>query len=270
MSSYQKAMTLFSAQEAVAIEAALVRWSTEDEIGREIVRNISPLERFLPKEDMRELLNTLRASCDDPIPLLARRYERECHLHVLMGGAIKGPKPTLIGRAVQRESFVLRLIEEHGSYFHGEKGVDDFVDRLRRGESMSAYEQSILMSAWSSWVTWDERSPAGDPFGFMESNKADEVKDCLGLDPERRSDGKPLLLLIYNRHPGVELYRPTIADAGLHRFFEPPPTGIDAHGWTKTRPPATHAAGVRPKPRPEALHKPLSLSCIARPLREIS
>jgi hypothetical protein len=176
----------------------------------------------------------------------------------------------LIGRAVQRDSFVLRLLQDHGGYFHGEKGADDFVNRLRRGDSMSAYEQSILMSAWSSWVTWDEKTPAGDPFGFLGSHKADEVRDCLGLDPERRSDGKPLLLLVYRRLPGVELYRPTIADAGLHRFFEPPPVGFDAHGWTKTRPPAAEPAGRLAKPRPEALHKPLPLSCIALPVRELS
>jgi hypothetical protein len=248
---------------------ALLRWSTEDDLGREIVKNINPLERFLPKEDMRELLDVLRQSCHDPIPILNKRYGRECHRHALLGGTVKSPKPPLIGRAVHRESFALWLYQEHGAYFHSERAVQDFITRLRQGDSMSAYESSILMSAWSAWVTWDSASAGADPFGFIESGKAEEVRACLGLDPERRWDGKPLLLLIYNRHPGVELYRPTVADAGLHRFFEPPPVGYDGHGWTKTWPPGMQTTKARLKPRPEALHRPVQMRCLAQRVREL-
>jgi hypothetical protein len=269
MGSYQKAIASFSAEEAVSIEAALVRWATEDDMGREIVKNINPLERFLPKDDMREILDIIRQSSNDPLPVLKKRYDRECHRHVLLGGPVKCPKPVLIGRAVQRDYFVLWLYREHGAYFHNERMAQDFVARLRRGDSLSDYESSILMSAWSAWVTWDEKSADADPFGFMESENAEEVKGSLGLDPERRWDGKPLLLLVYHRLQNVELYRPTVADAGLHRFFEPPPIGHDSHGWTKTWPPGMQSSKLRLKPRPEALHRPVPMRCIAQPLREL-
>jgi hypothetical protein len=269
MSSYQKAIALFCADDIARIESTLVHWATEDDLGREVVRNINPLERFLPKEDMRELLHVFLQSRNDPVEKLRNAYGQECSRHRLQGGTIKGPKPLLIGRAVQRDSFALWLYREYASYFHTELMVQDFIDRLIRGEPTSDFESAILMSSGSTWVTWDEHSLSSDPFGFQKSRSADEIKGSLGLDPERRWNGKALLLLVYHRQLSAELHRPTIADAGLHRFFEPPPIGSDDHGWTKTWPPGMAIAGIRLKPRPEALHKPLSIRNVAQPVREL-
>ena len=270
VNSYQKAIILFSEGDAALLESLLLRWATEDDLGREIVRNMNPLERFLPRDDMRELLLALLPSRDSSIAELRKIYAQECSRHSLRGGTVRAPKPPLIGRAVHRDSFANWLYREYASYFHTELMVGDFIDRLIRGDQPTEFELTILMSAWPTWVTWNEYSFGSDPFSFCESASAEEIKGNLGLDPERRWDGKALLLLFYHRQLSAELYRPTIADAALHRFFEPPPIGNDNHGWTKTWPPGMARTGLHLKPRPEALHRPLSIRGLVQPVRELS
>ncbi len=262
-------MVGFSDEQIADLTSTLTRWSVEDSLGREIVRNINPLERFLPTPDMRSLLIALMKSYDKPLVNVADGYARECHQHVRAGGLVHEDAVTIVGRAVHRESFVQWLWDAEGSYFHTEANVNDFIDRLAQGESPEGYERSILMSRFSAWVTWDLSAAQQQPFGFVHRSSAREVRAFLGLDSARIWSGKSLLLLTYRCRPQLALFRPTIADAGLHRFFEPPQAPFDQHGWTKTWPEGLCEPDILPRPRPEAVHAPAPFELLIGPIRQL-
>jgi len=127
---------------------------------------------------------------------------------------------------------------------------------------LSTNETSLFMTAYSAWVTWREDKSGLDPFGFKKNVNASKVRSCCGLDPQRRHDGKPLMLLVYHADGKVELYRPTIADAGLHELFQPPLPPEHRHGWTQTWPREVAIPNFRPIARPEAVHERQTLSLI--------
>jgi hypothetical protein len=150
-------------------------------------------------------------------------------------------------------------------HFRTKAHARDFLERLLSGDTPTKAEAAILMSEYSAWVTWDEDGKTADPFRFARTAaSADLVRASLGLDPQNRMKGKPLLLFVYSSHSGLDLFRPTIADAGLHRFFEPPPIGNDDYGLTKTWPPAMAKSLPTLLPRPEAIHSPIAFEHLAK------
>lgn len=258
--SYNAAIRYFGPRQQAAIRTTLIRWSRDD-LGRELVRNINPLERFIPPDNMKSLLSVIYNARRKGLDELAILYKEECFkpVNIRVGGLVRGVRPMTIGRAVEKQAFVYYLYKKQRHCFRTKAMAHDFIQRLLSGDTMSATESSVLMSEFSAWVTWNDMPSATDPFEFARSTGlAEMIRACLGLDPEGRMTGKPILLLIYKRR--TELYRPTIADAGLYRFFEPPPIGIDAHGLTKTRPPGMSTSVYSSMPRPEAVHAPQPFS----------
>ncbi len=262
--SFADAIRSFKGNVRTALESTLFKWSTEDELGREIVRNIHPLERFLPPDRLKQILAAIYSSRATSLSDLKSAYQEECYKHTRQGGAVQCSRPVLLGRAVERETFVSRLYERERSYFRVPANVEDLVNRMIRREILTPRERTMLMDRFSTWATWNELESTADPFQFRRSTAADEVRASLGLDYQRLYEGKPLLLLVYELKHSTGLCRPTIADAGLHRLFEPPPLGFEEHGWTKTwAVPVDHGrASVRP--RPEAVHEPVALIQLRR------
>jgi hypothetical protein len=254
MNSCEQTFQLFSAQERQEIKDLLARWSITV-IGGVIVRNIHPLERFLPKEELYPILEALHRNRGLDVVKLGDVYQQNCWDHVMKGGKVTlDPKPTPIGRAVAKKVLVntvrnSKLFQKHvGS-------ATDFVNKLISGHPPSGSERQVLMSPHAAWVTWDDQRPGGNPFLFAAGKGADYLRACLGLDPRTRR--AELLLLTYDLQPGSELLRPTVADADIFPFFEPPHDGFDAHGLTKPWLP-----GLLPRSapelqrRPEAIHGP--------------
>ena len=265
LSSFAHAIVLFSSSAQSQIQAALKRWSTQDDLGREIVRNLNPLERFLPPDAMKVLLDAIRKAHKLTVDQLILGYRDACYTQTMRGGSIKCVPPTLVGRAVEKDIFVWFLFRSERKFFKIKANASDLVDRLLIGDKLTPKETGILMSQFAAWVTWNDKGSA-DPFDFAAD--AFHVRACLGLDNKRRVD-KPLLLLVYSLAAGLSLVRPTVADAGLHSFFEPPPIGIDEHGWTKTWPAklARTKTKAKPIPRPEAIHSPVPLAYLKSPAR---
>jgi hypothetical protein len=268
MSSYKRAAKSLSKRQRRAIRATLVRWSRNSSPGREIVRNIDPLERFLPSDNMKQILTVIYEARNERLDRLEALYASECYKHVRTGGKIRCPAPIAVGRAVEKEVFIeyLRKLP----YFGTAQAAEDFVKRLVKKDSLSKGEASQLMSAYSGWVTWDDSTLGPDPFCFARSAiSAEIVRASLGLDPDGKWRGKPLLLLVY-RSSDLDLYRPTVADAGLYLFFEPPPSGLDAHGLTKPRPPGMNRPISGLQPRPEAVHGPCTFKLLQLPVEEVN
>jgi hypothetical protein len=233
-----------------------------------VVRNINPLERFLPKDNMRQLLAAILDCQDKPIEELATRYQEECYKHCLYGGAVSSPQPVVVGRAVERDYFISYLYKNCTDLFSSTQLAEGFVNRLCDGGIPRSNEGAAMMSSFGAWVTWDENSPISDPFSFVERGTAEEIRACLGLDTVGRNRGIPMLLLVYRRG-SQQLLRPTVADAGLFPLFEPPPVGMDGHGWTKTWSRGIASGKFSLRPRPEAVHSPLPFRNLMRPLRQV-
>src|SRR5690349_17510965 len=163
--SYTEAMRGFDSGVRREIESRLFRWSTEDEAGREIVRNINPLERFLPPSELKDMLYVIyRSPSPDPDDV-ARSYGEECHRHVLKGGPVKSRRPAVVGRAVEREDLVNQLYNANRAHLHSPELAEAFVNDLVSNHDPTDAECGLLMSQFASWVTWDATG-SGGPFDF--------------------------------------------------------------------------------------------------------
>jgi hypothetical protein len=271
MSALQEALARFSAHDQDVIRSVLARWQLSGTVGRVVVRNMDS-EHFLQADHVEPLLESLLMSASLSIDALQQCYKKECHNHVLQGGvATPNPTPVLLGRAVERDDFIGWLFDRQvPRVFFDVSQVEMFVDKLVRGEAPDSTEQQLLLSTFASWVTWHLSNPTGDPFYFRKTNFGDEVRANIGLVPKLRSASGRLLLFVYDG-TGLDIVRPTIADAGLYPYFAPP-TGTDSYGLTL---PWLHEAGCGPMlstfdvaPRPEALHVPAKCDRL-RSVREL-
>lgn len=267
-SSFQRAQSELAPDEILLIEELLGRWYREPH-GRVVSVNLRDREHYLCTASVVAMVRTLIAGGDLDFTSLAARYQEECYRHQLQGGPIQlSPLPRQLGRAVDTVAFTHALTRQ--PYLADPACAADFVDRLVRGEPLDPRELSLVMSPYTAWVTWNEADPDADPFGFVVHGLALEVRAALGLD--RKVSG-PLLLLRYGCPAELTLHRSTIADAGLNLFFDPPPFSMTAHSFTRPWPPEVWAGGIPaewcPSPRPEAVHEPLELRNLARPVTEL-
>jgi len=267
--SYQRAIRQFSKTDRQQIGSTLLTW-TAFERGRIIVPNLQDLERFLPGSRMHALLGVVQACYGLPTDELERRYQQECFNHVGRGGMVRlNPQPTIVGRAVDREEFINWLLRKYKAYFYVRRNVIDFVMRLTGSGSLTETEKKLLASEYLAWATFDASVTSAGPFSFLVYNLADEVRACLGMNPRLRNR---LLLLTFDRPRRVKLRRPTITDAELFVFFQPPPMGLDAHGQTRTWPReflTGKLLSYNPIPRPEALMPPVAFKYLQLPVREL-
>ncbi len=273
-SSFDDAFIAFTAAEQAALNETLLKWASSDGFGRVIVPNLQ-VEHFLPGLPNMHILLTAVGGCQSKtIDELKLEYKEACYRNVLQGGRVFSPQPVLVGRAVDKDGFAQSLWEDYGPITKAGKGffasrgqAEDFVSRLLSGMAPELNERELLMSPHGAWVTWNPSDPSTDPFGFTLSATA--VRACIGLASLVLKKGEPLLLLVYEKTIAVELLRPTVADAGLYEYFEPPPKHYDAHGltrpWSKTFTP-----GFEPRPMPEAVHAPAKFHLLRIPIREIT
>lgn len=270
-SSYARALRTLKPKERRAVDARLLAWAQANDIGRVVSQNVSSLERFLRSPNMVRLLRRLVAAPLTPIPELEREYQFECWANKGRGGRAKpGSLDIVFGRAISKDSFKSHLWRNHSRYFRLQRNCDRFVDDLVSGTPLTRAQKGLLMSAYPAWATFD-RTKSGEPFKFIAHGLADEVRACLGLNPLDR--GRVLLLMVYDVPHGLKVLRPTVADAGLFPFFQPPPPGFDAHGLTRPWP--THflpsaLSSWTPQPQPEVVHEPLPLAQLRLPVEAMS
>jgi len=216
---------------------------------------------------MKEILLILQRSRGTNLAAIAKNYEGECLEHLLRGGKVRLKEtPILLGRAVEKNSFTNHLIK-NCSFLNGNRAqAEDLITRLLVEDPLSRKEASLPMSLYATWSTWNEKDPAGDPFLFS-TGEAGFIRACLGLDGGRCLT-QGLLLFTYTLGNRYSLFRPTVADAGLHRYFKPPDIGSDNHGWTNPSPSTSvSVTGASPISRPEAIHRRQTLSALRAPVR---
>jgi hypothetical protein len=255
VTSFHKACRRLSRAEISAIDGVLRAWQ-QHPIGRVVAPNLRDKEHFLPGRPMLALLRVLLDTKSAPISELQQRYQDECYLHQRQGGMVRiSPLPEYLGRAVETSIFTNDLFRRYRTYFTKKAHAKDFVMRLKAGTPLDASEQEMLMSQFTSWTTW--AVGASDPFDFVVHGLAVEVRAAMGLDERHKG---ALLLLRYTRPRDLRLHRPTIADAGLFPYFDPPIGSETAHSYTRPWP-AKRVSGIphdlSAAPRPEAVHSPV-------------
>lgn len=265
MSSYRRAMRKFNHSKRCKIRKILSSWEQKSLHGRVVAPNIL-IERFLSVDHMATILGIILQKGSSSLKALEDEYQSECHKHVLKGKYVHCTFPKTVGRAVEREDFIeyLRSIR---NFYNLDMDIEDVIDEaIYKGSILPQDAKDIPMSRYAAWVTWNKTDSSADPYDFVQHDQADEVRACLGL-PYRK--GKLVLLIYKVLH--FTLRCPTIADAGLHPYFQPPGISND-HGVTKPRPTQDESlekSKFKPKPRPEAVHASLTFESLSE-IRELS
>jgi len=267
-STYDRCVALLSLEEKRRLRDVERTWHDGSPFGRRIVPNMRA-EHFLSDTAMMSLIHLLIARWQSPVDSIDAReldnaYQKRCYEITGLGGeASPIHLPTFLGRCCSRDAFIAHLDREYGSRFgYLRPAIAYFVDNmLLLGDP--GKHSDCGMTAHNAWVTWNPDDATGDPFAFVKYGTHEEVRSCLGL--ERRQEGL-FLLFTYSCPADTPLLRATVADAELSPYFRPPLEDEKRHGWTVPwEPPVPLPNGVnyRPIPKPEAVHKPAPLSCLA-------
>jgi hypothetical protein len=264
-SSYSKAIAEFSEDERILIEEILSAWSANSRFGQRIVRNIER-ECFLSKDSMHEILAFILSNgkvVDNKREVFEKGYEELCYKHTLKGGQIEIKRPKFLGAAVEYEILFKHLKDIYAD-LGDDLSIKDFIFSLQQANiKLSNDRKNIKLKKYNMWSTWDEQGK--NPFDYCITDKADEVRANMGL---KREDAKgELLLFIYTVPTNIELFRPTIADAGLSQYFEPPVI-VSVYGWTVTWPDDGTMEDYKEhiKPRPECIHEAITLGEVKFPI----
>lgn len=258
MHLYAAARRRLTSREKARLDATLTAWQ-DCESGRSVVKSLQT-EVFLPITDMVAVLKLLASQSGRGLRAVESQFTEKCRRLKFRGGYIRCPLPKRLGRAVTRETFVDYLREQYSDLFDERCDVEQWIDDGLAGVSTSEGFKVISIGQNLIWVTWDPAEKYGDPFSFRTTDRADEVRSCLGLDLKMK--GLPLLLLEYNRREErVGLYRPTVTDAEVWPPFDPPILEFERYGLTRPWPRTAFAKGIddwEPQARPEAVHRPWS------------
>lgn len=265
MTPFNMALTAFSADEQNKIKKKLADWSVRAPFGQRITRNLE-IEHFIPKDRMEDIFKFILYDSSPNIETFESKYADECHKHVLQGGVISvTPFPKYFGVAIEKGILIQHLSKTYYSRFPDKKEAADFITGLKHG-SLPSDCKDLFIKNYSIWTTWNESNPHSYPFEFCSTLKANEVRANLGLNKLNMS--KELLLIIYNLPSHISVLRPTIADAELSEYFEPPPVTEERHGLTVTWKTEKwlDKLKIKLRSRPEGIHSRIQFRHLQLPI----
>jgi hypothetical protein len=270
MSPYEEAMTGFSTDLKKAIDSRLEQWSMRNPYGQRVARNISS-EHFLEQSSMTELLRYIGEFTPSSPPAQWKEFESEyqqlCYRHALKGGSIIiNYSPKYFGTSVEKEAFHKHLNDNYISLLNNERRIEEFTYRLTLGR-VAKKKKHIRLKRYSVWSTWNDKDSKGYPYDYCNTDRADEVRACMGL---RQNDAKTdLLIFVYTLPASIVPMRATIADAELSEYFEPPALeSTISHTSTVTWKLVDEyeKAGFYLHPRPECVHESITFEEIILPV----
>jgi hypothetical protein len=119
-----------------------------------------------------------------------------------------------------------------------------------------------LLGRYVVWATFCSTNPDRAPFEFLPRT-TDAIRTALGLGD--CAEAEALVLVSYQTVgplAAIELFRPTVGDAGDYHWFRPHPDPLALYGMT--RPLAPNLAGLAPQP--EVVHGSVRGDTIVFPL----
>jgi hypothetical protein len=235
------------------------------------------------KSPLAQIATNIRQDCFIPRPMAARlcelcaqslsdsemtsAYTDCCESFRLCGGAYSLPlEDTLIGRVSDRPSYLAYLTKNHFEEFSwDEKEIDAFLAELEATPNAHADRRSRLGVSWANtWATFSDADIPEDPFAFSPALCPAHIRASLGLRP---SAGVAMVVFWYWLPFGMELVRPTVADAGLFPEFRPSRSRRQRHG--QTEPTLMQGCKHDTKPcvaisRPEGVHRKGTLTTLEK------
>jgi hypothetical protein len=263
-SSYSKALTIMTLSDAEVnvLNQVLNDWESQSRFGQRIVRNIFR-EHFLHEDYMSTILRFILDNGQNIILWegFEKEYQQLCYQYTLLGGEIQIPRPQYLGTAIEYDVFYKHLSD---NYKLGKEDIKNFILSIQNANTrLTDVRKKIRLKKYGMWSTWSEHS--AEPFDYAVTDRANEIRANMGL---RREDARGnLLLFIYIVPPNIDLFRPTIADAGCSQYFEPP-SNFEAHGWTVAWPDDGTMNRYRQniRPRPECVHDSITFEDVKFPI----
>lgn len=271
LSTYDRVMTKISLSDTVLfneIEILLLRWRTGSPLGIRVVDNLQH-DYKISEDAMDDILRQLAKNKHLPLELLeANIFKPLCYTYALNGPDIDIAKVSdKIGGAKSADEFIYNLAVR--LKFGGTSKATEIVSKMiSNSVDLSPSEKDVYFCDYGSWVTWSETSQ-DNPFDFVAS--PDEIlKTIINLGLTHRQEGMSHLLFVYSKTAASDLRFPTVADACLYSYFKCTVPG-DYCGRTQPwNPEEIRHRKLDPtafKPRPEAIHQPIKLGDIDKPVR---
>jgi len=265
--SYQVACLEFNADQIEQIEKKLKEWSVFSKTGLRISKNIRQSEHFLPKNAMTEILQVIFDNVDSDIPALEKIFQQKCYSLIKNGGSARiDNRPNLFCTAIEHGTLLDRLLRME-TKFPSKRKANNFISEHLLSSTLRRDHQKIKLKEYTIWSSWNNDNPAGPTFHYTKYDHADEVRANHGLDMLLKS--KAIYLFSYKLPVGVDALRPTIADAGIYAYFEPPILSELNHGWTVPWHKNSRIQQYDVKPRPEVVHDSVYLEQIEFPVRKL-
>jgi hypothetical protein len=287
-SIYERVINSISDEEAGKINVFLQQILVMSEDIMPIIANLKS-EQNLPEECMRNILTSLIHRDITTSYCFKDEYNEICKKFYLKGRTVQGLKINYFGNATFKKYLINQIVkandDENTSELQGE--IEEYIEELIRGDIPETEDlKNFFIDSDQSrmWATWADTRD-GNPFDFLKTRnlRTDspsfgspyEVRLSLALGYDRLSKNcGSMLLLTYNSDKIGELHVPTIADAGYYKYFLPSPHDSN-HGWTQPSHPELQQYYINQleqsghmdynnKPRPEAVHRPITLGCLCK------
>jgi len=248
-----------SDDEKVSYEKRLCILASASGVGYQVAAN-TRCETRLDEPALRDIVQGFLQAAVDPEELKSA-YTEKCRQHILEGGAIPKPWALYFGRAVTRERFCKRAVqvsdveETELQLLFDDLASKSFDAVKKRFRAVLGDMENKALGEYVIWATFNPEDLDGHPLEGMPAD-ADGIRARLGLDPNEK--GEDLICFVYELPLGIKPLFPTIADAQWNLLFRPAPLSSK---WGLTMPwPGISEA----KPRPEAVHKPITGSTVEK------
>lgn len=155
--------------------------------------------------------------------------------------------PEVVGRALALDAYASMIAPSAG--LTEEQAKDVLREVIAKGLAPPPRLARILENApvgrYVVWATFDRQQPHLHPFRAVERTTA-SVRTAFGLSHYGITD--VLALIAYHaKSRGLELRRPTVADAASFDRYRPCTNASELHGWTVPLPPNPDALPNQPE-----------------------
>ena len=222
---------------------------------RQVVANIEA-ETALSVDDLVALLTDFASELTRGLQPPHTCWIQVCWRHQFKGPRVPSPSPAIVGRATPIGGHAKVVSDSPGASLSPDQCEALLRKVAMAGAAAMPRDMRVLCGAslgsYVLWATFCSAKPGDCPFEHLPRT-TDAIRTALGLG--ECAETETLVLVSYETqgsHAALELFRPTIADAGGYHWYRPHPLPAAPHGLTCPLMP--NAGGLAPQP--EVVHRP--------------